>query len=423
MLGPRLPLAAALLLVASALSPARAEDLRTVVLETTPAGAAVYLGDKDGEPIATTPARVKLPPGEHLLIVVLDGYLDAVVPAVVPAASGRAARKPVELDPVLMQAADATLEVRGEAPDGAVVVVDGEPKGELPLRLEVAPGPHQIQVLDGERALWDEWVEIDSGAEHVVTVSARPEVEVPIDAPPSARPPRPPVVVARVGPDFGWRDLAYDQPGDAANTPSFSSRGLAAVRVEVELAPWRWSAQARPLWPLTLVVGGGYAAADRVVSGSNQTDQFWRTTEVGLRYRYRLHRHVSLGADAGWARLLWAFRGDQEEALPDADYQTVRLGLRGEGHVGPFTAWLTLDNRVVASGGSWPDRFRAADADGLGLRSGLAARLWRGRLEAGLEYALTSFGWSFQFETGDTYRARGATDRFDSLRVWVGGAY
>jgi hypothetical protein len=187
-----------------------------------------------------------------------------------------------------MQAAE--CDARGASGDRArparVVVVDGEPKGELPLRLEVAPGPHQIQVLAGERALWDEWIEIDSGAEHVVTVSARPELEVPVDGPPTVRSPRPPLVVARVGPDFGWRDLAYDQPGDAANTPSFASRGLAAVRVEVELAPWRWSAKARPVWPLALVVGGGFAPADAVVAGSShETDQFWRTTEVGLRYR------------------------------------------------------------------------------------------------------------------------------------------
>lgn len=418
----RRPLVLALAVIAAA-APAAAEDLRTVVVETTPPGAEIYLGDKDGEVIGVTPAKLRLPPGDHVLIVVLDGYLDAVIPANVPAARGRAARAPVELDPILMRAADASLEVRGQAPAGATVVVDGEPRGELPRRLQITPGPHQIQVLDGERIVWDEWVEIDSGAEHVVTVTAAEAPPPPDVGPRKPRGPRPPLATVRVGPDFGWRSVSYAEPGDATATPSFSSRGLAAIRVEAELAPWRLAPAARVLWPLTLVVGGGFAPADRIVVGANQTDQFWRTTEVGLRYRYRLHRHVSLGADVGWARLLWAFRGDLEETLPDADYQTVRFGLRLEGHVGPITGWAAVDNRLVASGGAWAERFRAADADGLGLRVGGQARLWRDRLEAGLEYALASFGWSFQFENTDMYRARGADDRVDSFRVWVGGSY
>ena len=221
---------------------AHADVRRTVHLETTPPGATVYIGDKDGEPAGTTPIDLKLAPGDYVLVVELDGYLDAVVQAQV---SGRNARQPIELDPILMQAAESTLVIKGEAPAGAVVIVDGEPHGRLPQTLAVSPGPHQIQVMLDDRAIWDEWVEIDSGAEHLVTVTPVPEVPVPSDDGP--RGPRPPVAIARVGPDFGWRALSYDAPGDAMFTPSFASRGLAAIRIEAELAPWRLEPRAHTI--------------------------------------------------------------------------------------------------------------------------------------------------------------------------------
>jgi hypothetical protein len=376
--------------------------------------------------LGTTPADVKLAPGEQVLVIALDGYLDAVVPAVVPAASGRAAKRPVELDPVLgCGRRSATLEVQAATAPGrrAWCVVDGEPiAARCRCRLEVAPGPHQVQVLAGDKAIWDEWVELDSGAEHVVTVTPTVD-EAPPPEPSRPRGPRPPLAIVRVGPDFGWRSLSYQAAGDAMFTPSFSSRVLTAVRVEAELAPWRALPEARPVWPLALVVGGGFAPADAVVAGSRTTDQFWRTTEVGLRYRLGLGRHAALAADAGWARLIWAFRGDQEDALPDTDYQTVRLGLRGEGAVGPLTGWLAIANQVVVSGGPLPDRFATADADGFALRLGGRAALWGGRLEAGAEYQLTSFSWSFEPVMGGDYQATGASDRIDSARLWLGGVY
>lgn len=408
--------------VCAAVGAAAADTKRTVHIETTPPGATIYQDEKGGAELGTTPADLRLAPGEHVLVISLDGYLDEVVPVSVPAASGKAARQPIDVDPILMKAAEAMLEIRGAAPDGARVLIDGEDRGTLPRRLEIAPGAHQVQVMVDGTAVYDDWVEVEGGGEHVVTVT-------PTDAPPPPpeperpRGPRPPLAIVRVGPDFGWRSLRYDGAADAMFTPSFSSRVLTAVRVEAELAPWRQLPAARPVWGLALVVGGGYAPADTVTVGSRATDQFWRTTEIGLRYRLGLGRHAAVGADAGWARLLWAFRGDQEDALPDVDYQLVRLGLRAEGTVGPLAAWFTIANNVVAGAGALPGRFATADADGVSLRLGGKARLWRGLLEAGFEYQLASFSWSFEPVMGGDYQASGASDRIDSARLWVGAAY
>ncbi|MEZ4399346.1 MAG: PEGA domain-containing protein [Kofleriaceae bacterium] len=412
-----------LALVAVVATSAAAEPERSVKVESTPAGAEIYLGDTDGEPLGVTPATIKLPPGEYVLILTHEGYLDAPLPASVPAARGRAAKRVVELDPVLMEAAETSLVIEGDPGVTGEVLIDGKSRGPLPARVQIAPGPHQVQLLVDGAMAWDRWIEVGTGAEQIQTISAAALAPPTVEQPAPPRPPRPPVAIVRVGLDVGWRQVRYDQPGDPAFTPAFSSRGLTAIRFEAEVAPWRLAAAARPLWPLVLVVGSGFAPADTVVAGTQETDQFWRTTEVGLRYRLGLGRHAVVGADAGWSRLLWAFRGDQELVLPDVDYQTVRLGLRGEGMVGPLTAWLAIENRVVASGGALPERFQDASADGFGLRLGGLARLWRQRLEVGGEYQLARMSWSFTPAQAGDYQAAGATDRVDSFRLWVGGAY
>lgn len=399
------------------------DNRRTVKVETTPPGAAVYVGDKESEPAAYTPAELKLAPGEYVLIIALDGYVDEFKTVSVPAATGRAAKEPIEVDPILMQAAVSTLEVKGVAPPGSVVVLDGEERGELPLHLEIPPGAHQVQVMAGGIAVWDEWVELEGGQEHVVTVS-------PVEAPdPEAGeekplPPPGPVVIARAGPEVGWREFRYEGAVPGGNTPEYSSKGLVMFRFEAELAPWRLSKKARFVWPLVLVVGGGYAPADRVTQGSMDADQYWRTTEAGLRYRVAIGRHAAVGVDAGWSRLLYTFRGDLSDQLPDVDYQNVRLGLRGEAHAGPVAGWLGIENRLVASGGALPGRFESSDTEGFAVRLGALGRFWQGRLEAGVEYQLSRFGWSFTYDEGTAmYKASGGTDRFDGIRVWVGGAY
>lgn len=402
---------------------ARADSKRTVKVETTPPGASVYVGDKDAGPVGATPLALKLAPGEYIVIVELEGYVDEVVPVTVPAATGRAAREPIEVDPILMRSAVSILEVRGEAPPGAKVLVDGDARGELPLHLEIPPGAHQVQVTSGTTTIWDEWVELEGGQEHVVTVS--PTVTgADADRDPEPIGPRPPLAIVRVGPEVGWREFQYEGAVSGGNTPDYASKGLVMVRLEAEVAPWRLTAAARKLWPLTLVLGGGFAPADRVTQGAMDAEQFWRTTEVGLRYRLAIGRRATIGFDAGWARLLYTFRGDLRDQLPDVDYQSVRIGIRGEGHVGPVAGWIGAENRLVASGGALPDRFASADTDGVAVRVGVLGKLWRGRVEAGAEYQLSRFGWSFTYDAQTAaYQASGATDRFDGLRFWVGAQY
>lgn len=394
---------------------------RTVKIETTPVGASVYLGDKEGGPEGVTPLELRLAPGEYILVIELEGYLDETRQVTVEPATGRRAREVIEVDPILMRSAVSTLDVKGEAPPGALVLVDGEERGELPLQLEIAPGPHQVQVVAGGRTIFEEWVELDGGQEHVVTVSPAAPIELPDETP---RGPRPPIAIARGGIEVGTRAFTYDGAQSGGNAVDFSASSLVMYWFQAELAPWRLAEKARVAWPLVLVVGGGYSPAAEFTDGAGDSaDQFWRTSEVGLRYRLAIGSRAVLGFDAGWSRLLYTFRGELREQLPDVDYQNVRLGLRGEVKLAPAVAWVGIENRVVASGGDLPGRFRSADTDGFAVRVGALARFWRDRLEGGVEYQLSRYSWVFTYEAMDEYRASGGTDRFDGFRFWVGGAY
>jgi len=74
-------------------------------------------------------------------------------------------------------AASATGVVEIEAPDGAVVSVDGRRLGSGDQRAELAPGSHRVRVEQDGRAPFVREVQVIPG--HTVRLEARPEVEAP----------------------------------------------------------------------------------------------------------------------------------------------------------------------------------------------------------------------------------------------------
>ncbi len=415
-------LAALALLVMAA--PAWAQKTRPVKIGSVPEGATVHVGDTEGEPLGVTPLEAELPPGEHTLIFELDGHVPVFETLIVDAIKDRKkARVPVTMKVALVPAIS-TLVVRGDVPADARVRVDGKDRGGLPLRLQVEPGAHQVEVLVPGRQPYEEWVDLEGGQEHEVTVSLA--ALVPDEAPTPKRPvgPRPPAAVARLGVDVSWRRFRYDDPGDDTFTPPFDANARVMGRFEAELAPWRLAPAAWRLWPLSLVVGVGFSPEDTAVRGAERANFNHRQFDAGLRYRLGLGDTFAVGFDVGWTRLLYDFAGSLEYALPDVDYNVVRLGVRGEARLGPVRPWLGVENRLVAGSGELGDRFRSADADGLALHVGALARLLGERAELGAAYELVRFGWAFEpVDSMPSYVASGASDTFHALRVWVGGAY
>lgn len=417
-----------LLLVVTATAAPAAAQQRAVKVTSTPAGATVYVGDKERGSVGVTPVVLKLAPGEHGLIVELAGYTPVVQQVKVPKGKGPAIEVAVTLTPSI-----GVLIISGDKALGAAVRIDDQERGTAPLRVELEAGAHHVQVAT--EPPFEEFVEIKPGDERLLAV------EPPVPPPP---PPPPvdlgpargtPIVIGRVGTELGWRKFTYDGP-DSPNNQTFSSGTVAAVRIDVEVAPWRLKRTLRRLWPLTLTIGGAFAPAkSATIPGDDGiADQYWRTMDVGLRYRLRLMQgRLAVGFDAGWLRNLYQFRARTdillEAKFPDVDYNMVRIGARVEGNRGPLTGWFGLDNRIILTQGVVADRYISAATNGYALRLGVLGRLWHDRLEVGGEYGLQRVSWELEPyppanpNVPAKYPATGATDTFHGLRLWIGGRY
>lgn len=124
-------------------APVAAEKLRGVFfIESKPAGATIYLDDKSGAPLGTTPWNGTIE-GAHTLIVVERGYRDAQT---------KISAKPGSYNQVHVALAQGEylgwLEVRSNLP-GAEVYIDSRSSGaagRTPYMANVTPGKHTVIV-------------------------------------------------------------------------------------------------------------------------------------------------------------------------------------------------------------------------------------------------------------------------------------
>jgi hypothetical protein len=414
---------------------AEAQKAKTfpVLIETLPAGASVYLGDQDSGPVGTTPAELQLAGGEHVVILELDGHIPRFETVIVEERSGKAAKTTqtfaFELDPAM-----ATLVVEpeegSELPSGTRVVVDGEDRGEPPVRVDVEVGAHQVQVVAPGKAPYEEWVEVEGGQEHLMSIAGTSLQVAAADDPakPKKKTKRPvmPMGTLRTGVEVGFRKFRYDNPV-TANARPYTAEGSIHIVVDAELHPWRRFLDNKVLDRLSIIGGAGYSPViTATASGGMQVNAYWRSQHAGIRLR-PLDRRVSIDVDAEWMHTLYAFRDENQAPVadtPDVDYHIARIGVRVLGKLTPqIDAWLGADNRVVLSGGPLEDRFRGAEVDGLAARAGAAALLLGRQLEARVEAAYAHFGWTFSPESGDTYVADGGSDALYGVTITVGFHY
>lgn len=405
-------------------SPAWAQK-RPVKIGSVPDGAEVYIGDKESPPIGTTPLETELAPGEYTMIFELDGHVPVFETLIVDEIKDKKKARIAVTMKVALVPAVSTLSVVGDAPAGAKVLVDGKDRGGLPLKVALDPGAHQVQVLVEGREPYEEWIELEGGQEHEVTVSLEAMAPVAPRGPRRPSGPRGPVAIARAGAEVSWRRFRYQGAPDEINTAPFDADARIMGTFQAEIAPWRLAPEVWRLWPLTLILGAGFSTQDTVERPGGEAANFnHRMFEAGLRYRARLNDRFGLGIDFGWTRLLYTFRGDLAYAMPDVDYNMVRLGPRLEAKLAPALVWAGIEARLVAGGGDLDGRFKTADADGVGLTAGGLTRLAGGRVEVGAAYELTRIGWSFEpVDAMPMYEATGGTDVFHGVRLWVGGAY
>ncbi len=133
-----------------------------VNIESTPAGATVYVDSTETPPVGTTPlTNARLPRGRHTLIFKLANHEDGQLPVDV---RRRRETFRITLHPL------GRVVVSAGNPDaqGATVKLDGQPSGTVPLDQTVQPGRHLVQVEREGFNTYQQWVDIAGG--QVVTI-------------------------------------------------------------------------------------------------------------------------------------------------------------------------------------------------------------------------------------------------------------
>jgi hypothetical protein len=405
-----------------------------VRIETEPAGATVYLGDKDSGAAGSTPLDLQLPAGEQVVIIELEGYVPRFETIAIEDRTGdtdgTTQTFAYALDP-----ATGMLVIEAEEgavmPDGLLVTVDGLDQGTLPAKLEVEVGAHQVQITAPGRAPYEEWVEVAGGEDQVLTIAAASlGAEVVTDKPDK---PRKKTKRAgqrmgelRTGVEIGFRRFRYDSPR-SANARPYDANGTLHVVVDAELYPWRRFVASRALDRLSITAGAGYSPAIAAHADMGATvNAYWRSQHAGLRFHTQVIEALAIDVDAGWTHTLYTFltpEGAPVLEAPDVDYHAIEIGARVIGRVDAFRFWLGGDNRLVLSAGELDNRFRGAKVDGVAARAGVAAWFLKDRLEARVEGRYAHYGWTFQPQAGDQFDADGGSDAIYGVTITVGGSY
>jgi PEGA domain-containing protein len=436
----RVPVLVACLVLAVAGVAVAGGKTSKVTIETDPPGAKVYFGLKEDGAICTTPCTVEAPIGETPIIVEAESRRSIIENLVVP----RKTARPMKVHYTL-ELAVGTLVVEGGA--GGTIKIDDEARGKAPGRVESVPaGAHHVVIEKNGKALYDDFLEIEAG--HEATVSPR-GASAELAAPRRDEPagpttttttgPAPVTRSARRGPsiavtgtmDVGFRHFHYIQNTTPGTQRDDREVGQALAGPIVEL------------WPTTLLgldVLPGLALYGRFEFGVNSQpvtmnsmtgtrmptslSTTWQSFEVSLHQRWTIARTGTIEVGAGYTQDRYQFNGDAADIaiVPDASYKAVRIGGRGSLLFGKLEPYVTIENRLVLSGGAMDKRYSLGTSVN-GVRTTLGAAVHLGHVEVRLEGGVTRYSWASKPDVPDLMQATGGSDLIESVTFAVGYAY
>jgi hypothetical protein len=342
-------------------------------------------------------------------------------------------RKPLVVSVKLVRSVGAIIV---EGPKGSVKI-DGDDVGSSPGRFDVDVGPHIVTITAGGKTIYNDSVELEAaGGEVTVTppttvASADPATSVDssttvdehVDTPPkpSVREPRGRYFTLSAVADVGFRSFNYSQV-TAGNLRNESEGGQLLLGPQLELWPTQLLG-IKALRELSLLVRFQLGVNNQVVTGMGITDTtttFWRSFEASVRNKWVISDAASLEVGTGFVRDQFEFDGDAN-LLPDADYQSLRIGGRFAILLGSVEPYIAGETRIVFKGGEFENRFRTATAEGYRGAIGLS---WHGGpLNARIEGAVMRYSWTFKSDPMDPNQASGATDTISSAGIVLGYSY
>lgn len=412
---------------------------RTVVVQSDPSGATVYLNEKEAGPVCpATPCSVEVPPGEQTIIIELKDHQSKFEMVVVPR-RGKVPGVKVKLDPAV-----GTIVIDG--PAGANVMVDDVDKGKAPARIDTSEESHHVVVTLNGKTLFDEFVEVTTGNETTVTPKqvaggdsgdgggsgdgdggsgSGGGVGDGITKPAGPTKKRDRFIMASAAVDVGFRQFSYSGVETPQKLRDEKEGGQVLAGPLVEIWPGELIG-IDPLRGISLLARLQFGVNSQDVTGNgimDKTNTFWQSMEFSLRYRHKFAQKFTAEAGIGYVRDQFQFEGNTEDVklVPDVDYQSVRLGLRGSVLLDAFEPYLQLENRVVTSAGKLATRFTSADASGYRVAAGINAR--KGSLLARFEASLTNYSWDITADPMSDMRATGASDSIQQIQFAVGYQY
>lgn len=137
--------------------PAAAQRPIPVNITTTPAGATVFVDSADTPAIGVTPLRrVRIPRGNHTLIFRLENHSEAQLPVNIRRWNETFTQELASLGVITISAGNPDM-------TGAEVRIDGVAQGAIPVRVNVEPGRHLIQIGKEGYVTYSQWAEVAGG--------------------------------------------------------------------------------------------------------------------------------------------------------------------------------------------------------------------------------------------------------------------
>ena len=159
-------LTTALLLILGSTTANAARNYR-VKVSSTPPGASIYL-EKTGEVVhGKTPHTLKLPKGQHTLILKLDGYKTVTRTVLVQRTSAFAFTLEKKPEPATFSLEAAP----GSQAADATVKINGKEVGKIPVTVALLQGRYLVAVEKAGFNKWEQWIDVKEGERRSIVVS------------------------------------------------------------------------------------------------------------------------------------------------------------------------------------------------------------------------------------------------------------
>ncbi len=146
-----------------------AEAARTyrVKLKSTPAGASIYLEGKGDEALGKTPHTIRLPKGQHTLILKRDGYKSVTRTVLIRGTSAFSFSLEKKPEPATFSIEPAP----GSQVTGASVKVNGKEVGKVPVTVALLQGRYLVEVAKEGFKTWEQWIDVKEAEKRSIVVS------------------------------------------------------------------------------------------------------------------------------------------------------------------------------------------------------------------------------------------------------------